>query len=447
MKAYEGNENYIFVSYAHADGNIVVPIIEAMQSAGFRVWYDLGIEAGTEWPAYIEDHLNRCSRIIAFISPSAVESFNCRTEINYALMKKKEMLVIYLEETELKYGLGLQLNSIQSLYKYRHQTTKTFYGELMAARILQCCKLDGKQEDFVIPDDPISGGNNTYNDLEKALASGNRARIKASRSSKPSALSTVGIMPSNDPSNHWPTGSYTQVIDEDRFSVVHFHCRFIKPIPNDGNREIGIMIFDGDDNLVYDNRVTIDFDKGNDRFSTRWIISDSNGLKQKAGDYTAIIWVDDSSVYEYSFRLTSSNGFTGGGIPTPPVHGGNNNDTTATPAHIEKLKDKLMYPKLARRHLTAFWLLVFAIGLSSGGGDEIAQVFGLVAMVGALWAYITLWKLSNNHLIKNKVGTAIVMTIGFVYYGIFLCFAGIYSAFNRTKWKIQILQYEREHQI
>ena len=93
MKAYEGNENYIFVSYAHADSETVVPIIEVMQSAGFRVWYDLGIEAGTEWPAYIEDHLNRCTRVIAFISPSAVESFNCRTEINYALMKKKEMLL------------------------------------------------------------------------------------------------------------------------------------------------------------------------------------------------------------------------------------------------------------------------------------------------------------------------------------------------------------------
>lgn len=48
MEVYSGNEPYIFVSYAHKDSQIVVPILEQMQSAGFRFWYDKGIEAGTE---------------------------------------------------------------------------------------------------------------------------------------------------------------------------------------------------------------------------------------------------------------------------------------------------------------------------------------------------------------------------------------------------------------
>ncbi|MBR5188161.1 MAG: toll/interleukin-1 receptor domain-containing protein, partial [Clostridia bacterium] len=122
MVAYKGKEKYIFVSYAHKDSERVLPILEAMQRAGFRVWYDTGIEAGTEWPAYIEESLEKSSVVIAFLSPHSVESVNCRNEINYALLKQKEMLVIYLEDTELRYGLGLQLNSLQSLFKFRHQT-------------------------------------------------------------------------------------------------------------------------------------------------------------------------------------------------------------------------------------------------------------------------------------------------------------------------------------
>ena len=46
---YNGTENYVFVSYAHKDSDTVLPYIEAMKQNGFRVWYDRGIEAGTEW--------------------------------------------------------------------------------------------------------------------------------------------------------------------------------------------------------------------------------------------------------------------------------------------------------------------------------------------------------------------------------------------------------------
>lgn len=59
------------------------------------------------------------------------------------MLKHKEMLVIYLENAELKYGLGLQLNALQSLYRFRHTTEKSFLDELMKARILQDCKRNG----------------------------------------------------------------------------------------------------------------------------------------------------------------------------------------------------------------------------------------------------------------------------------------------------------------
>jgi len=113
---YEGDNNYIFVSYAHKDAQKVLPIVEVLNERGFRVWYDAGIEAGTEWPEYIEEHLQKASVVLVFMSPNAVESKNCRNEINFALELGKDVLIVYLEDTTLLKGMRLQLNSTQSLF-------------------------------------------------------------------------------------------------------------------------------------------------------------------------------------------------------------------------------------------------------------------------------------------------------------------------------------------
>ena len=58
--AYNGNEPYIFISYAHKDSDKVLPIIRELQSRGYRVWYDAGIEAVTlglseRWAAFAKE--------------------------------------------------------------------------------------------------------------------------------------------------------------------------------------------------------------------------------------------------------------------------------------------------------------------------------------------------------------------------------------------------------
>ena len=44
---YEGDEGYAFISYAHRDSNIVLPIVSRLYDNGLRVWFDDGIEAGS----------------------------------------------------------------------------------------------------------------------------------------------------------------------------------------------------------------------------------------------------------------------------------------------------------------------------------------------------------------------------------------------------------------
>ena len=96
LRPYEGTQPYIFVSYAHKNDAAVLEIIGTLQSRGFRVWYDEGIEAGSEWPESIASHLERAQLVLAFLSPAYLQSDNCRKEMHYALTKKKPVIIHFL---------------------------------------------------------------------------------------------------------------------------------------------------------------------------------------------------------------------------------------------------------------------------------------------------------------------------------------------------------------
>ena len=139
-KVYEGKEPYIFVSYAHKDSQRVLPIVRALQEQGFRVWYDAGIEAGTEWPEYIAEHLVNSQTFLAFISKASLDSHNCYREINFAIDQRKPHLVIYLEDVKLSVGMQMQLGVMQAMFRTRHSSEASFLEELCSSRVLQACK-------------------------------------------------------------------------------------------------------------------------------------------------------------------------------------------------------------------------------------------------------------------------------------------------------------------
>lgn len=131
------DNKYVFISYSHNDFKKVYSIITAMKNCGVPLWYDEGIEAGTEWPEYIAQQIREASVFIAFVSPSAVASMNCRNEINYALSLGKEMLIVYLEPTDLSAGMQLQLGSLQAMFYSRSKSEAEFVENLLRSKILQ----------------------------------------------------------------------------------------------------------------------------------------------------------------------------------------------------------------------------------------------------------------------------------------------------------------------
>lgn len=140
IPAYEGKEPYIFVSYAHKDSPAVFHIVEQLNARGYRIWYDEGIEPGSEWPEYIANHLLGAEMVLSILSPNAVNSVNCRREINFALSKNKPVLTIHMEEMELPVGLELQLSSQQSVLYYTYDSEERFFDKVETCQYLRPCK-------------------------------------------------------------------------------------------------------------------------------------------------------------------------------------------------------------------------------------------------------------------------------------------------------------------
>ena len=97
IPAYEGREPYIFVSYAHKNSNMVMPIIDSLYNDKYRVWYDEGIAPGSEWPKNIEDHLKAAAAVLVFISKESLMSLNCENEIANSKPDKRKVYQFSLD--------------------------------------------------------------------------------------------------------------------------------------------------------------------------------------------------------------------------------------------------------------------------------------------------------------------------------------------------------------
>ncbi len=278
---YESNEKYIFISYPHDDSAKVLPYIDVLKEHGFRVWYDAGIEAGTEWPEYIEEHIKKATAILVFMTPNTVASRNCRNEINFALDLEKDILIVYLEDTELLKGMRLQLNSTQSLFRKNHQTNETFVQELINARLLQACRKGG--ETVNTPVEPVRNVNRN--------------------TSLVTNVCTIGTNVSDD---FWPSGTYSEVINRDEFKLVMFHMNVLKPFGFTGTITNKYEIYNSDNNLIFEDVSTLDVEPDYDRISFGWIIKGEDGSFVQSGDYRFVCSINGSPSFSYKFTVCSN---------------------------------------------------------------------------------------------------------------------------------------------
>ena len=131
--AYNGDEPYVFVSYSHSNSSAVYPELVWLKERGFNIWYDEGIEAGTEWREELAKAIEESSLLVYFITPESVQSQNCRKEVNFAVDQDIPIIAIHLGKTDLPSGLNLTLSDRQAILKY--ELPKQEYQQKLQARI------------------------------------------------------------------------------------------------------------------------------------------------------------------------------------------------------------------------------------------------------------------------------------------------------------------------
>lgn len=128
MNAYKGTEPYIFLSYAHADKEIVDKIIVGLKQDMCRVWYDEGLTPGESWNDDLAEHLKNAAVVVVVLTQSAIISQYVKAEINYAISKKIKLIPVFLEQIDLPAGLEMMLSSTQYLNLYNEDINQQISG-------------------------------------------------------------------------------------------------------------------------------------------------------------------------------------------------------------------------------------------------------------------------------------------------------------------------------
>lgn len=116
MKAYTGPDSYAFLSYSRKDTDRIRPLIDRLQMAGCRIWYDEGIHNSSEWTEIIADRLANTSLLFVVISKNSVESKYVKREIKYAEGKDIPILPFYIEDVKLPSELEFLIGTMQSVF-------------------------------------------------------------------------------------------------------------------------------------------------------------------------------------------------------------------------------------------------------------------------------------------------------------------------------------------
>ncbi|RPI89955.1 MAG: TIR domain-containing protein [Chloroflexi bacterium] len=104
----------LFISYAHADTEAVIRIVEDLREAGHDVWIDTrGIQGGTLWGAEIAKAIVDHDVFLLFVSSKSIVSDFVRREVDIAFEEKKRILPVMLEKVEIPVHLDYQLAGIQ----------------------------------------------------------------------------------------------------------------------------------------------------------------------------------------------------------------------------------------------------------------------------------------------------------------------------------------------
>lgn len=95
-----------------------------MQFAGYRVWYDEGIQGGENWRKIIASKIQdtKCKDFLVFSSEHSIESRHVKAEINLALNLDKKITTVRLDSAMFDMDLEMYLTNNHYLVVSENRT-------------------------------------------------------------------------------------------------------------------------------------------------------------------------------------------------------------------------------------------------------------------------------------------------------------------------------------
>lgn len=116
LRSYDGNEPYVFVSYAHKDADRVIGLIHHLMRTACNIWYDEGIAAGGYWNDDIARHLENAACVLWFVSENSIASNYVQGEINFAITRNIQIFPVHIDDVKLPIGLEILLGRVQAIF-------------------------------------------------------------------------------------------------------------------------------------------------------------------------------------------------------------------------------------------------------------------------------------------------------------------------------------------
>lgn len=94
-RAYEGSENYVFISYSHDSKKEVYKILHNLNNAGVRFWYDDSLEHGVNWKDNVREKILNANAVWFFFDKNFFKSYSLKEEVLLVSNNKKNYSPIY----------------------------------------------------------------------------------------------------------------------------------------------------------------------------------------------------------------------------------------------------------------------------------------------------------------------------------------------------------------
>lgn len=388
-------KNQIFISYRRNGGEALAQLInDRLRNLGYEVFYDIESLKSGSFNTKLYSEIEACEDFILILPPQALD--RCiydedwiRCEVRHALKHNKNIIPIMMRGFTFPKNLPDDICEISNRNGVEFETM-----EYLNAKIEKITSM--------LISTPTATAYNPIN------------------SSEPALIQNVCSLCSCDFDNPFSKeGYYSEIINRDKYNVIYFHVS-IAPIWDKDKITTRLLIFDSKNNMVFNDITEFNWSPEYDTVGLSWIIRGEDGSFVKSDTYKAVFRVDNSSTYEYFFKVFSENDSL--------LNPDKKSDDEIISKNKQRAKNLPNYAEKQKSHSIGlllhfsysanlfFLLMTYALGY---------WIIGLILSAVAIILLISLIKYTKKYVYSSLSVAIILCTLLHFVYGIYLLFSTI----------------------